>query len=410
MIFNIQILSTYQDSRVIDLLSFPSFPLLPNEIDIDFEFKMWTRGKNQCRKEKDRSQIIQFLTQESFNSIELNYQFLPYRVKNTTITIHKITQYLNISPTNELWSDVTSYKFKNNYDESIRQTHESKEISLRHNQINNYPTILETKIEFSSNYRVLSALYSKLNKLLSLSFASNFLDLLDISIIGCSELYDNNFVGPTNNILDQLAPWPKACSHLGEFFDAIHPIMIGKLNLCININSALDRKGNLKVISSNLASLYIPDTIIQSEKIKKVQPFLVKKNELNSPTDLDPKKGEFKILPSEINIYTARRMKELCENNLFPNLQYLKPVHVILPHYCQMIGINPDDMVVCFLDNYTKDKLTKKIDMFLMQYKKNVSLHQKVFEVHKKAWEEICKYEVIEFVKGKYFSELSDDL
>lgn len=401
----IQAFSHIQDDNVLNLLH--AFVPLVGLKELQIKAKIWSRGRSLYKRYKSAEKSMAKLKQQQFNSADIIYNFPPFCV-TPKIEICQIRQELEMSPTNTLWADTTDYEAEGHKAEELRMSYESREINLRFNRIERCPTLAITKIELNSCLKK-NDLYKKIHDLFANSFSHQ---LLLKQIGGCADIYEHNIPFPILNLLSDLGPWPKAYPLLENYFDDLHPILIGKLNLCNKTAEILGSSVNLKtVISNNQSSktgvLYIPEKIISQKKVRElVKQCLLPKDESTAHCKADPDLGEFELLPAKITIFTAKRLKELREQKMFPVSKNLYAVPVILSKYCTMIDLDPDHMVVYFVDRYIADQLKQNIDSFFTEMTEELMISKRIYLAHQKAWEQIGCVTLMSFIKEKYFKSL----
>jgi hypothetical protein len=326
-------------------------------------------------------------------------------IKDADIVIHKITNYMLVSPTNLLWAPTSGYEPSSYNDKATRRTYESKERSLKWNEISIYPTLLESVIELQGS-TVKDKMHQKMLNLLSRSIPDA---LLANTITGCAELDEHSELIGFINILNQLAPWPKTYPLLGERFDDLHPILIGSLPLCTNLASAFGDAVKLETLSSTegeqvLGAVWLPEAILQEPNSRTIaQQWLVPKDQSTAPRQRDSTLGEFKVG------FTARRWRELSERGMTPQIPHgRRLLHVIQPQYCLMIGIDPDDMLIRVLQDEIARELEQEIDACFTELPVEMPLVQRVWLAHKRAWAKWsfdCQ-EILSFIKNKFFNDV----
>ncbi|MDZ8140136.1 MAG: hypothetical protein RM049_33415 [Nostoc sp. DedQUE04] len=406
-IFRIQILSFLQNSEVLNLLRFPTNPLLPKNVEVEASY--WSRGCTVKKSSKNINNLINFLSDKQSNRISFSYNFIPYNIPGLDISVKKITNQLDISPTNLIWASTTGYQTHNYSDEAIRMTFESKAISLKHKEIYVYPTLLDCVIILKGSNNK-DEMYQRLFNLLSCSIPHT---LMNKTIIGCAELDEHSELISFLNILNRLTPWANAYSFLSERFDDLHPILIGPLNLCRNLSSIFDNVVQLENVSGidteqALGIVFIPQTILKNTNSRNIaQPYLVPKDKSNDCYhQLNPILGEFEVGRSRIKVFTARRWRELSERGMTPQLREdSKPFHVIQPEYCLKIGIDPDNMLIRVLQDEIARKIEQEINDCFGKLSIEIPLRMRVWLAHERGWSKWsfdCQ-EVLSFVKNYFF-------
>lgn len=381
-VFRIQLISLFQNQEVLNLLRFPSHHLLPQKFQIEASF--WSKGhttKIQHLFEDIESVISEFLNKK-VNKILLSYYPFPYRLPKSDLLIKKINAQLDVSPTNLLWETIFGYEPSSAGNRAIRRTFESKEISLKRNSISSYPTLLDCSIELQTSLSKDKA-YQKLFDLLP-SFIP--IELIDNSTVGCAELLSKKHPTGFLNILNNLAPWPKTYLLLDQFFDDIHPILIGPLSLCNRFVDIFDDL-RLSIVSKNSedilgvvlfseASLQEPDNRI------KAQALLVPKDQTTASSD--GQENELEEMRVEL---TGRKWRELSMKGMVPQLlQGWSIFQIIQPKYCLMLGIDVNDMFVRVMQDEISNNLKQEIDSNFEELPPDLSIVERVWIAHESAW------------------------
>lgn len=153
-----------------------------------------------------------------------------------------------------------------------------------------------------------------------------------------------------------------------------------------------------------LGAVWFPEKVLRDPYTRILaQPWLVPKDQSTAAhRQLDPELGEFKVG------YTARRWRELSQKGMTPGLtDAWRPFHIIQPQYCLMISIEPDDMIVKVIQDAIARKIEQEIETNFAEISTDISLTQRVYLAHEKAWLKFGSYdELMSFVKEKFFSNL----
>ena len=76
--------------------------------------------------------------------------------------------------------------------------------------------------------------------------------------------------------------------------------------------------------------------------------------------------------------------------------------HVIQPQYCEMLGIDPDDMIAVSLGDVWAKKFVAEIESSFNQLPDTMSLAERILEAHLKAYGGGMD-QIMKFVKEKFF-------
>lgn len=203
-----------QDAEVLNLLRFPSAPLVP--LNSKTKAKYWSRGSTVYKKPKDLNKFITLMSEEHINMIALNYQFSPHHILEADIVVQKITNQLDISPTNALWAPTRVYEPSSYKAKKIRRSYQSLEISLKWHEVFMYPTLLTSLIELQGSTDK-EQVYQIMLDLILKSIPET---LAGHAITGYAE------IGCLDNIVRMLTGWPKTYPLLNERFSELHSILI----------------------------------------------------------------------------------------------------------------------------------------------------------------------------------------
>jgi hypothetical protein len=337
-VLHVQLASLEQDERAMDLLQFPTEPLLPNQFDL--RVTRCSRGRQIQSRRRTKKSLAELSNQKS-NKIRAIYTTKPATIPDPELVITKITNILHLSPTNSLWESASGYEAEGRLDKKRRRSLEGLERGLRWSGLSTYPTLLESFIELESDAEpntILSVFFERL----ALSFPP---DLLKTRIVGCADFV--RYI--PLNMLEVLAPWPDAYKYLVDRFDDLHPILIGASSLAqgfaglslnnVEIKPVLSENG-----SSVMTLLRIPETTLRDRtSVVLASGFLVPKDETTTNRhEWSAALGEHTIGGNPM--FTWRRTWELIEQGLLPTPEPGTVVrHFIHPKYCQMLGIDPAD-------------------------------------------------------------------
>ena len=263
---------------------------------------------------------------------------------------------------------------------NIQRTHSGKERGLKWRSITDFPTLLESMIELESSLskeQVFHAVFEMIQK----DFPSS---LVRDDISGAADL---TRVQLPVNLLDAIAPWPRAIKYLKERFDKLHPILIGPPDRCARIAAGLAQSVMTKVLSSEFGSigiLHIPEEFTNSsETSTNVEALLIPRDD-SMRVEYAPKEelGEFTV-GTEM-IFTYKRHLELTR------LGFLSPpdrshdyFHLIRPRYCEMLGWSPDEMVVRVSEKEMIRRIDAMLDIVFEELAHIHPLEQRIWRAHK---------------------------
>lgn len=404
MLLYIQLFTFEQTPEALNLLHFPTYPLLPETFKI--KSTRWAMGCNKASSTQDINKIIEAADQKKANEIKINYSFEPYILPETSIKVHKLYKVLTLSPCNCVWSTTNTYEAHTIHHERIRGTFESKQIYVKRQNLV-YPTLLETIIKFDSPSSE-EENYESFWSILSQSFPQ---DLLKLKVFGCADIGKADYVS-FFDILSNVSCYKINYAILYNKLDRLHPILINSSGLCSQIKKIFPRLTKLKLIESSdgqnqLEILnFSPKSIEKPRTQKLIQPYLVSK-ESTDPKRLELAPGEFIIGDAKITIYTLKRWETLKANGLTLYLpEDMQIFTVILPKYCRMIDINPKEMIIELMDVSMRAKVEAEIDKNFNELSTTMNLRQRIYLAHEQAYMKLGNGSGLDFVKTMFFPEL----
>jgi len=404
MLLYIQLLTLYQTPEVLNLLHFPTYPLLPSTFKI--KSTRWSLGRNFASSTQNINKIIEAASHSKANEIKISYSFEPYFIPETPIQIYELYKILTLSPCNPVWSTTNTYKAQTRTDENLRNTFEAKELYVKGKNLV-YPTFLETIVKFDSASSE-EKNYESFFKILSQSIPN---DLLKLKVFGCADISKQEYVS-FFDILSNVACYSINYSILENKLDRLHPILINSSGLCCQIAKIFPRLTQLTLMDSSdgqnkLEILnFSPASINKTRTQKLIQPYLVSK-ESTDHFSLRLEPDEFIIGEAKIAVSTKKRWETKNKNGLIPYLpKDLQIFTVILPKYCQMIDLNPEEMIVNIMDVNIMAKVEKEIDNNFNELSTTINLRQRIYLAHEKAWYNYGGCDHINFVKTMFFPDL----
>jgi hypothetical protein len=118
---------------------------------------------------------------------------------------------------------------------------------------------------------------------------------------------------------------------------------------------------------------------------------------------LDPSLGEFKV--GSAVLYTKSRNDQLEAKQLLPSLpsSWLYDL-VILPKYCDMLGIPQDDMLVHWWQKEPRTKMIEDIDAAFEKLPQDLPLAKRIWLAHESVYRNgYLRKDVLLFIKEKFF-------
>ncbi|MEJ6950103.1 hypothetical protein [Natronospora cellulosivora (SeqCode)] len=427
-ILYIQFLTMSQNEKVFTLLEFPD--VVFKDIDRKVKAKIWSMGTKKYKNTNDINKIIEWVKKRKLNELKINYEFESIKFDRGSINITDAQSLLTMSPTNNRWSLTNGYTCKNNSDERKRLSYESMSQSLKWSSIKIKPSIYEIRLQINSikdiNYIykwVYNLLLDKLKILLLEKGISAYISVRNMEeAIRVSKLTDAQYLKYINecppeneytmlNIINRLAPYPKVYPLLGKQFAFLYPMLIGNYKLCKSVKEALGNEVKLSEIKNNCQEkyglLWIPDNILKDNKKRKAaMSFLVKQNECMKKRKAEDSIGEFKLKDNSI-YFTQKRHRELVETGIIEEYSTYSYILMLDSKYCNMIGINPDDMIINLIDNKIVNQLKEEIKIEFNKLSNELDIKKRIWNSHEKVWFKYFRsIELIQFIKERYFCDI----
>ena len=396
-IINVQFITWDESPALLELLRFPAYPLLPREVLIQLYGPSFRRRRFKLAELDD---FISLVLHQQANEFQLDFRFERYQIPGSEIVVTALTNILTVSPTSCVWKPAgpepegrTAWRHW--------KTTVGMEQNVRWKGLKSYPTLLQSVIEIESPLSG-SELARRLYEILGASIPPT---LVPLNISGAADLEKQ--LGPAD-FLQALAPWPGAMRFLTDRFDGLHTIMFGPVDRCKELARLLGEEVAVRNIGSELDMVYVPDEIVNAESSSAaVKNLLVPKDD-STAFKVEPKEALGEYALGTGMIFTYRRQQELVrEGFLSPPSADHECFHLIRPKYCEMLGWNPDDMVVM---NWHKEGIRRveaEIDIAFEELTHIDSIKRRVFAAHKEVnmkhgW---ARY-VMDFVERQYFDDL----
>ncbi|MFH2045790.1 MAG: hypothetical protein ABIK92_11660 [Pseudomonadota bacterium] len=399
----LQLGSFEKSAKVLNLFEFPIIKILPEKYDI--VSYVWSQGNKRKKSHKDFNKFQSFISKlkdETFNTITINATFDRHLINNYNIEIHSMSFDLLVSPLNILWGNVYGYRVNKLKLEKIRASFESKERSLRWNEVSKYPSLFVTVIEMNSDLNI-NKLKEESANLISLILDKN-IEELDF---GCIDLLDSP---PMLDMLQNLAPYPKTYQYLDEQFDEMHDFLIGKNDLCRALFDRLTKSKNISIDrltdKCSILSLYERDENLISE----INEYFVKKDQSTAAYKMKPENGEYRI-ESRL-FFTRRRYKELVKNKMLPtiNAEEFSYFQILSDKFLTKINVYPDDVLVTPSQKVIFEGFYSEVDYNYEKLTDVKNERQRIWIAHEKTYTNpkysIAKEKIIKKIKELYFNDI----
>lgn len=403
----LQLLSQAQDESAFELVRLLG-PLV-SWPQVKPRMRAWARGwvRRKGGRLKTMDALIQALSEHAANEIEIAFEVSePYSLGKSGLSVDSIRCVLKVSPTNSLWASVRGFVLSGREDEARRASFESRELALRWNEITNCPTLLDVVCETDSDLdgeHLLHAFWTVLPQELPASDTWT-------GTSGCAELLAETHFHP--DVLESLAPWPRAYSLLGHRFDDLHSILLGQLSTTDGLARALGHGVEVKRITcgssqESLGVLWLPNDMLNDpEKRVCAQPWLVTRDSTTTPLELQAGRGEFRV-GSHV-FYTQRRLKELDASGRLPTLPSgFRRFPLVATKYCAQVGIDPEEMLVDLWQDPLIDQAQHDIDRALSQSDSGTPLIERIWQAHEATYRKWLygPDERLAFLKTHFFEQ-----
>jgi hypothetical protein len=293
----------------------------------------------------------------------------------------RIEAVLHPSPTSAVWLPIADFPIGPKVDKSQERSLASIAESAIWNGLQSVPTVLEVLIETAGGEPE-----CEMGRLLLESFPPEALHLTPFGWVDFGKGGEKDALGP--NVLERLAPWPKALPMLGSKLDALHPVLLGPRDLMARVEAEVGLEGPPRVISAESPSLVMAflagETIERSSGIQ--LDFLVPRDESTAPRNADPALGEFKF--GEHVFFTRRRRRELTSLGMdfdFP------PDHeawlVLNERFCSLLSIEADDVIEDFSHKRNIEQIRKEIGHRFEALDPTMALPERVWIAHRDAYQ-----------------------
>jgi hypothetical protein len=293
----------------------------------------------------------------------------------------RIEAILHLSPTSAVWLPTADFPTGPKVDKSQERSLASIAGSAIWNGLQSVPTVLEVLIETAGDEPE-----RELGRLLLESFPPEALRLAPFGWVDFGKGDEKNALGP--NVLERLAPWPKALPMLGSRLDALHPVLLGPRDLMARVEGTVGLEGPSRVISGESPSLVMAFlTVEKLEQSSSMQlDFFVPRDESTAQRSADPALGEFKF--GEHVFFTHRRRRELTKLGM--NFDF-SPDHeawlVLDERFCNLLSIDADDVIEDFSHKRNLEQIRKEIGNRFEALDSSIALPERVWIAHRDAYQ-----------------------
>lgn len=399
----IQLASLSKDESVLDLIHFPAPPLVPEESS--HKIRTWAKGE-VVDTNGDLESWLKTIRGTSLNWVQVRSTFESQKI-DRRIVLKKAARWLHISPNHPLYSSVQGYTLSDHQNETIRGNLESEVIALRWRGISDYPTLLECSLEFESSLDADNITLFFFELIAEVLKQDSFSRLVTA---GCADLASHN--QPQNFLLRLLTDLNVTkFSDLASSFDDLHQIMIGASQTANLLASKIHGRCAARIYENSKGSLlgviFLAQNCLDNPEIRIVaSPHLIQarpKEKMGWNRSL----GECDFGPSGGVFLTKRRARQLDEAGLRPTLppwQIRSPI--ILEEYCEILGIDPDDMLVTTVGEADLIRARQSVDEQFAKLK-SYAIDYRIFEAHRITYRDDSRLQQpLDFIKTRFFPKV----
>ncbi len=408
---HLEIYSHDRTEAVMSLLRLPPSLVQPYKPRMSvIERNGWQIAKHNSIKIDD---YINSAEQTKHNSITLTSRTRPVLKTSLPHRLVRAYQDMRVSPTNSLWFPAAAWpaaKITENHRTFFGQR--GLEYALKESDVAAYPTYVSTHLRYDTTGGAADfeewffrSIVEGMN-----NGALKYADYVGASFDPDPETTRHSGAGGSVDF--DLSGWPKAFCMLGEFVDGLHPIMVASLNTCQALRGLLGDSLELCELQSRPGAergvLRVPESIVlEHQRSSLIGLWLVPRDETTAYRRWwGESKGEFIIARQPC--YTLRRYKELLSADKIPSPPFPgSPVVSLLvqARYCEMIRIDPEDMLLVWRYEATQRECQAQIDAYFTALPDFIPVRERVWEAHKAVWEGQHNFgEFIAFAAKRYFA------
>lgn len=249
-----------------DLLLFPDENRLPD--NQEWTAKWWGQGRTRILRSRNRGPILYRLCSERFNELELRFQTKGSLRQGPDAKIVRGWLQMYPSPSSILWATVSGEKLTTPIEERRRKQFVTAEDPKWRGRFRRpYPSVLECselEIEVCTDVSGDEDLQSIAVGLIADAMPSS-LTSQDIFGYGCLRGSCRKQM-----MLANLGDVPEAVDLLGDKFEDIYPILIGRTALCKELASRLDGLGKVVQLGADKFNSILSITPSEVQKARAV--------------------------------------------------------------------------------------------------------------------------------------------
>jgi hypothetical protein len=212
--------------------------------------------------------------------------------------------------------------------------------------------------------------------------------------------------------LEYLRPWAKTYNDLGKRFGYLSEWMLGRFEVLACMAANISMSDLVVTSRRNSAILHIPRDLLQGESLPGLEPFIV--NRSGETRAYRPGHGKDEFVFGAPH-FTRKRYEYLLATDRIPTKPWF-PHNMVLPvvadNYCQMMGIDPQNMLVSETYDYLWQDFQSDVDQFFLETEESSPIIDRVWQAHVRAFNAPGKWntrrtnrDLIRFVHDRYFAE-----
>jgi hypothetical protein len=397
----VQLLAHVDGPGVLDLLRFPQA-----SSDSKVTAHWWKRGIKSSMTGRDLDSVLGGIAVSgSFNHVEIDRTVSgPPTPTKPLLAVRAV---LKVSPTSSAWDSPSSWPAGKGAAQQARASLESRELALRWNRISRHPTICDISCTLAEEPEGVSG--EGWREWVGDQFPPA---LACHQVFGAADSVNPVFPGP--DILERLAPWPRAYEELGSRLDDAHELLLGNVEYCESLQAMIAGATLVKVIAcpgglTSIAAVALSATArasIEGANPERYERWFVHSNPTLASKQPYAEAGELRV-NSRI-FRTSARLEQLEAARLLP----ARPPGVVYfplldAKYCALLGIDPSSMLVALWQESMVSAAKVEIDRRFAEASDD-PLAERVWAAHAAVYARLLftDRESLEFVRSYVFDRI----
>jgi len=389
----------------LDTLNLLRFPASMDFItDMKLKLKRTVDEEKKYTKPKDINKTISFLSGQKLNEVALTFNFEPFEIEEEGVTLLSIHNELSFFANHALWALRSSDPL--NMGDIIQY----------------YPTSMESLLTCYTKSKNMEELYAFAFDMVAVNIPEQFYDKVIFGAIDIIEFPYKDIrdieAYRYDKVISRLAPYNKEDLNLDKNFDDVHPIMIGPYDKVINLSNSFDEQVTVRKLHNpkrDMGMLRFDNFERRKKEIAKNAASFIIEGDKTKEYIYKLHKGEF-FLTFEGGprynqvVRTTKRWQTMWNENMISEKQKEESeiVEDILPKYCAMLNINPDDMLAGLGYKGDRAYFEQEVDEYFSELPDSIPLEERILEAH------ICNiyhkstdmYAALTmFIRNKYFKK-----